>query len=148
MNQCGLCPIHLKNNLKVEKMKWEVWEPKYREIVKKLNLNEDEDRKAAQILKELLPKNDQTALKKQIKGEDCIVFGAGPSLDRDLGKLKEYKLLDKILITADGATSAVMNFKTPDVIVTDLDGIVEDQLEAWREGAWMVVHAHGDNIKK
>lgn len=56
--------------------------------------------------------------------------------------------MEKVLIAADGATSAVRKYRTPDVIVTDLDGDVEDQLDAWRKGAWMVVHGHGDNIPK
>jgi len=34
----------------------------------------------------------------------------------------------------------------PQVIVTDLDGAVEDQVDANRKGAIAVVHAHGDNI--
>jgi uncharacterized Rossmann fold enzyme len=54
--------------------------------------------------------------------------------------------LDKTLIAADGATSAVLEYRDPEIIVTDLDGIVKDQLEAWQRGTWMVVHAHGDNV--
>jgi uncharacterized Rossmann fold enzyme len=29
-----------------------------------------------------------------------------------------------------------------------LDGDVDDQLEAWRKGSWIVVHAHGDNMPR
>ena len=127
-------------------MDWKVWKPKYDEIVKRLKLNEESDRKSAKIISEILPEIDQTELKKKIDGRECIVFGAGPSLEKDLDLLEKNGWLKKTLVTADGATSAVMNYRTPDVIVTDLDGIVEDQLEAWEDGAWMVVHAHGDNI--
>jgi len=34
----------------------------------------------------------------------------------------------------------------PDVIVTDLDGILSDILAANEQGSAVVVHAHGDNI--
>ncbi|MEE9593346.1 MAG: 6-hydroxymethylpterin diphosphokinase MptE-like protein, partial [Thermoplasmata archaeon] len=35
----------------------------------------------------------------------------------------------------------------PSVVVTDLDGRVEDQLEAHRRGALIAIHAHGDNME-
>jgi hypothetical protein len=81
-----------------------------------------------------------------IKGKECIVLGAGPSLDDDLEKLEQAGFLNKTLIAADGATSAVLEYRNPEIIATDLDGVVNDQLEAWQRGSWMVVHAHGDNI--
>jgi len=34
----------------------------------------------------------------------------------------------------------------PDIIVTDLDGHVPDQIQANLKGARIVLHAHGDNI--
>lgn len=74
------------------------------------------------------------------------MFGAGPSLDADLGKLQRAGYLNEVLIAADGATSGVIKYRHPEVIVTDLDGNVEDQLEAWRLGSWLVIHVHGDNI--
>lgn len=129
-------------------MDWKYWKPKYREIVEKLNIDPKSDRHAAHVLEELISEADPTVLEEKIRRKDCIVFGAGPSLMNDLERLKEAGWLKKNLITADGATSAVLDFKIPDIIVTDLDGGVEDQLEAWEEGAWMVVHAHGDNIEK
>ncbi len=129
-------------------LKWKDWEPKYREIVKRLNLSVEDDRSAAHKLKNLISNFDSSKLRNLIGGKECIVFGAGPSLEKDLDLLDKKGWLEKILISADGATSAVMNYRYPDVIVTDLDGVVEDQLEAWKNGAWMVVHAHGDNIKQ
>ncbi len=129
-------------------MDWEDWRPKYEEITEKLDIDPESDRRAAEILKDLISESDPKELETKIRGNDCIVFGAGPSLETDLNKLRDHGWLEKVLITADGATSAVMNYEIPDVIVTDLDGIVEDQLEAWEKGAWMVVHAHGDNVEK
>jgi hypothetical protein len=36
----------------------------------------------------------------------------------------------------------------PDVIVTDLDGIVGDIVSAQQQGSMIVIHAHGDNIEQ
>ncbi|MEE8401643.1 MAG: 6-hydroxymethylpterin diphosphokinase MptE-like protein, partial [Candidatus Hydrothermarchaeaceae archaeon] len=67
--------------------------------------------------------------------------GAGPSLER----LKEVP--EGTSIAADGATSFFIdNGLVPDIIVTDLDGKIEDLLLANRKGSIVVIHAHGDNI--
>lgn len=127
-------------------MKWDLWRPMYERIVERLDLDEGADRRSAEILNELIVESDPTELEGLIRESECIVFGAGPSLEEDLRRMSQAGWLDKVLISADGATSAVMEHELPDVIVTDLDGDVEDQMEAWRQGAWMVVHAHGDNV--
>lgn len=129
-------------------MEWSKWKPKYEWIVKKLKLNRTEDERAAKILNRLINSSKLPDLKKLIEGNECIVFGAGPSLEKDLEKLDEAGWLNKVLISADGATSAVKRYRLPDVIVTDLDGDVEDQLDAWQKHSFLVVHAHGDNIQK
>ncbi|MCJ7720329.1 MAG: DUF115 domain-containing protein, partial [Candidatus Hadarchaeum sp.] len=97
-------------------------------------------------LGKLLPEPELAGLKNLVRGHECIVLGSGPSLEIDLERLKRADFLDKTIITADGATSAVLKFRNPGIIVTDLDGNVGDQLDAWRLGSWVVVHAHGDNI--
>ena len=52
-----------------------------------------------------------------------------------------------ILISADGATSYLVSKGIiPHFIVTDLDGIIQDQLEAQIKGSVPIVHIHGDNI--
>jgi hypothetical protein len=127
-------------------MKWETWRPQYEWIAERLKLNIRFDEKAATEMEKLLPEPNLSKLEKIIRGKDCVVFGAGPSLDANLEKLKQSGYLNKVLITADGATSAVLKYKNPEIIVTDLDGAVDDQLKAWQLGSWMVVHAHGDNV--
>lgn len=127
-------------------MDWELWRPWYRNIVKRLNLDPEADCKAAEILDELLPQPEIDKLAEIIRHQECIVLGAGPSLDADLKNIETAGWLDKVIIAADGATTAVLKYRNPDVIVTDLDGIVQDQLESWRRGSWIVAHAHGDNI--
>ena len=81
-----------------------------------------------------------------ITDNEVIVFGAGYSLEKSIMSHKE-KFTDKLKIVADGATSALMNNDIlPDIIVTDLDGKISDQLEANSKGSIVVIHAHGDNM--
>lgn len=127
-------------------MRWEIWESWYNQIVKRLKLNPRADEDAAKLLDGFLPTPDIQKLTNIIRGHECVVFGAGPSLDLDLKKLEQAGYLNKVLIAADGATSAVLRYRNPEIIVTDLDGSVDDQFEAWRRGSWLVVHAHGDNV--
>jgi len=129
-------------------VKWNEWKEKYEWIVDKLGLDRERDRLAAKVLSDLINGSDLSGLINLIKGRECIIFGAGPSLENDLKRLKEAGWLDKTVISADGATSCVKEYCVPDVIVTDLDGETSDQLLAWRRGSWMVVHGHGDNIKE
>ena len=127
-------------------MRWEIWKPWYDQIAERLKLNQEADEDAAKVLDGFLPPPDVQKLTNMIRGHECVVFGAGPSLDVDLKKLEQVRYLNTVLIAADGATSAVLRYRNPAVIVTDLDGAVDDQLEAWRRGSWLVVHAHGDNF--
>ncbi len=129
-------------------MRWELWRPRYDNIVRRLGLNRRADRQAAERLNALLPRPNIQGLKNIIRGSDCIVFGAGPSLDEDLTRLERAGFLNRVLIAADGATSAVIKHRNPDIIATDLDGEIELQLAAWHRGAWLVVHGHGDNLER
>jgi len=129
-------------------MRWELWRPWYDEIMRRLNLDIAADEAAAKILNDILPKPEIEKLTSLVKEKECIVLGAGPSLDDDIEKLERAGLLNKTLIAADGATSAVLEYRNPEIIVTDLDGVVKDQLETWQRGSWMVVHAHGDNVSQ
>lgn len=128
-------------------MRWELWKPWYDRIVGQLGLDRKADENAAKVLDGLLPEPNLAGLENLVRERECIVLGAGPSLDEDLARLKQAGYLDKVLIAADGATSAVLKYRNPEIIITDLDGAVDDQLNAWRGGSWLVVHAHGDNIE-
>ncbi|KXB01940.1 hypothetical protein AKJ44_01820 [candidate division MSBL1 archaeon SCGC-AAA261F17] len=129
-------------------MRWILWQPWYDQIVEKLELDKEADYDTAKILEEILPESDVTGLAELVSDKECIILGAGPSLETDLKKIEQTNNLDKVLISADGATSAVINYRNPDVIVTDLDGDVSDQLDAWNQGSWLVIHGHGDNLEK
>jgi uncharacterized Rossmann fold enzyme len=72
----------------------------------------------------------------------AVLCGCGESLRSELSGIVEGELL----VAADGATSTlVSNDLLPDIIVTDLDGAVSDQVEANARGSVVFVHAHGDN---
>lgn len=54
--------------------------------------------------------------------------------------------IDRYVVVADAATSIVADAGISiDMIVTDLDGIVEDQIRLNSEGTVAFIHAHGDN---
>ncbi len=119
--------------------------------MKSLNLNWDEDQKAADLLSTLMVGNfaPLDRLKAEVVDRRVIVFGAGPSLEEDVMRLRKTSLLERFcLISADGATSALLEKGSirPNVITTDLDGRVEDQIHASKKGSITVIHAHGNNI--
>lgn len=124
------------------------WNREYREICRELGILPKNDYEARDIAARIMGDREQPLdkLESVIKGKDVVIFGAGPSLEK---AVKDFERGEKILIAADGATSClVLNGFIPDVIVTDLDGRIEDQLIANRMGSICVVHAHGDNIEK
>ena len=75
-------------------MRWELWRPWYEEVVSRLNLNKKADEAATKKLNELLPKPDITKLTNLINGKECVVLGAGPSLDDDLERLERAGFLN------------------------------------------------------
>jgi uncharacterized Rossmann fold enzyme len=131
-------------------MIFEEWELIYRRITKDFNFQEENDIKSAALLSKILNKKKLFSIKKLdklISNNEIIIFGAGHSLDSTiLSHEKEFD--DKIKIAADGATSALLkNNILPDIIVTDLDGKIQDLIEANLKGSITIIHAHGDNIK-
>ncbi len=130
-------------------MKFEEWEPVYKLILKDMGFDRNEDERAAILLSRILEtkreKNEVLeidALRRTIEGKDILVCGKAPKLEDEIKNVEPEKY---VIIAADGATSIMMRQGvTPDIIVTDLDGNVEDEARA---GAIMVVHAHGDNME-
>jgi len=130
-------------------MDFENWKPIYTQILKDFNFSKQKDIEAAEILNDLLKKKNLTSIDKIkdiIQNKDVVVFGAGPSLYTQIKNHLDF-LKDKLLITADGSTSAVLKYKIkPDIIVTDLDGKISDQIKSNSAGSIVIIHAHGDNI--
>jgi 2-amino-4-hydroxy-6-hydroxymethyldihydropteridine diphosphokinase len=126
-------------------MEWALWKPTYMEILSDFHFDPEKDIRAAMVLSKLVETrripNYRTIVDKL--GEHVSICGASPSLEKEIGNL----FGDETIISAGSATSRLMRKGImPDVVVTDLDGEVEYQVEASSNGALLFVHAHGDNI--
>ncbi len=134
-------------------MKFEEWEPVYELVLKDMNFERLYDERAALILSKLLEIKARRKmpevieidiLRNAISGKDILVCGKAPKLANEI---KNVDFKKYVTIAADGATSILMkNCVVPDIIVTDLDGNMEDEVRANEQGTIMVVHAHGDNM--
>ena len=134
-------------------MKFEEWEPIYKLILADMHFDRIYDENSARLLSRMLETKARKKipdiieieiLRNAIKGMDVLVCGKAPCLKDDIKKIDSGKY---VVIAADGATSVLMdNGITPDIIVTDLDGNMDDEVKANERGAIMVVHAHGDNM--
>jgi uncharacterized Rossmann fold enzyme len=129
-------------------MNLDVWFSWYKEILEEFRFDREMDEKSAELLKKLLEdKNSLSPEDISIKS-DIIIFGAGPSLKRNIKELKKVNIDYFTLICADGAVTALLEEEIiPDIVVTDLDGKIEDIIESNKNGAIMVVHAHGNNME-
>lgn len=133
-------------------MEFGLWEIYYKEILDDFGFSREGDENSAKVLDEILSQEGCLTLDdlSQIVGfsDKYIVFGAGPSLKEHVKFLKEnYDLRDYVLISADGATTALIEERiSPDIVATDLDGNMDDILLANLRGANIAVHAHGDNL--
>jgi len=134
-------------------MRFEEWEPLYELILEDMHFDRIYDENSARFLSKILETKGRKKipdvievdlLRKAINGKDVLVCGKAPCLKDDI---KNVDFRKYVVIAADGATSVLMNNGiTPDIIVTDLDGNMDDEARANDLGAIMVVHAHGDNI--
>ncbi|MCQ6963488.1 6-hydroxymethylpterin diphosphokinase MptE-like protein [Methanolobus chelungpuianus] len=130
-------------------MDFNKWEPVYSDILEDMGFSREEDERAALLLSRMLDPAktaDVSVLHELIEGRDVLVCGNAPGLRDGLLSVdvKRY-----VVIAADGAAAVVLDSGTvPDIIVTDLDGNVEREIDASRKGSVMVVHAHGDNTDK
>ncbi|MGI0089843.1 MAG: 6-hydroxymethylpterin diphosphokinase MptE-like protein [Nitrosopumilaceae archaeon] len=129
-------------------MKLKEWEKKYSEILKEFQYSRKMDWESARTLNSILKtKFPIKKLEKMIKDKTVFVVGAGPSLVSSIRILKKYKKITKIV--ADGATKALIENKIwPNIVVTDLDGNQQFLKKAGKGDTIMIVHSHGDNMKK
>jgi uncharacterized Rossmann fold enzyme len=127
-------------------MKWNEWKNYYEEILRDFNFNREEDERSALILSQLLEDKELMSLEDLtdiMKDNDVYVFGCSPDLEEEI----ENETFEGTLIAANGATTILLKKGIiPDIIVTDLDGKIDDQIYANEKGAIVVIHAHGDNI--
>ncbi|MEM4287768.1 MAG: 6-hydroxymethylpterin diphosphokinase MptE-like protein [Candidatus Caldarchaeum sp.] len=134
-------------------MKLEEWLKLYAEICMELGIDRSRDYEAAQLLSNMIKQKhlSREHLTMVFKRHAwAVVFGAGPSLEKDIDEFLEKVGAGSIpTVAADGACRAFLERGvTPDVVVTDLDGGDEALVEAAEKGSLLVVHAHGDNIDR
>jgi len=124
-------------------MRNEDWDPIYCEILKDMGYDRASDENAARVLKALMVNADLITDDELTVKDTVSIFGAADSLKSDIEKRRP----EGTLISAGSATSSVMSMGIiPDVIVTDLDGDIQSQIETSKKGAVTLIHAHGDNI--
>ena len=122
----------------------------YPHICKFLRINPKKDEKALEETLELIKSNmSSKELKKVIsRGSRVLIFAPGEKLEEQFElSLSIIDKKDTILISADGATSFLLEQDFfPHIIVSDLDGDIDDQFEAQQAGSILLVHVHGDNL--
>ncbi len=114
------------------------WESLYAAILDDFGFSRSEDEASARLLKTLMQNADLVDDDDIRLTASVLVFGpASPSFG-DIG--------GRTVISAGSATSVLMEGGIlPDIVVTDLDGDIQCQIEASRRGAVTFLHAHGDN---
>ena len=133
-------------------MQYEDWAATswYEKIIKRLSLDREMDVEAAKQLAKMVGDTSKTfdALKEKVQGKPVLLFGAGPSLAQDRLVLQQLPSPDcPAIFAADGATTALLEQNVvPLFIVSDLDGRIDHIIGANKCGAYVAVHAHGDNI--
>lgn len=124
-------------------MNYDEWGLFYKDILYEFDFSASEDIVAARILNSLVESLPMEVLEEMLAGKTACIYGSGETLE-EVGDFPRCAR-----IAADGATSYLLGKGVvPEVVVTDLDGKIEDLLEANRRGSIMVIHAHGDNISK
>ena len=135
-------------------MDFNEWEGWYEEILDTLGFLRGDDEKTAELLDKILDEKGCLTIEQffdeMMEKKDTskfIVVGAGPSIKKHIKYVKEnYDLNDYLIVSADGATTAMLEDDlVPDIVATDLDGKMEDLLAANSLGSYFVIHAHGNN---
>ena len=125
------------------------WSHKYLEVVRSLDLNMSEDRKATLILDRIIKQDDVGKVQAIIEGRPVIVYGCGPSLENDMNKIWESGLHARFVnVAVDGAVKALLQYNiVPQINVTDLDGDIPSIVRANQLGCVTMVHAHTESIR-
>jgi uncharacterized Rossmann fold enzyme len=123
-------------------MLYEEWEEYYDLILEDFGFDRQKDELSARLLSDRLvgEETTQEELAELIGGKTVTIAGDGPNLEDEMDRAKG------ILISADEATSVLLERGLmPDIVMTDLDGKIEDLVNANESGAIVIIHAHGDN---
>lgn len=122
---------------RIEKLKYDEWEPIYKDIINDFDYPKEADRKSAEILSKIRGSDDLKPLKK-IAGK--VVEIIGPFAE---------EIDDHYIIAAGSSVTRLQSMeRKPDLMISDLDGDTKLQLKYNLSGVPIVIHAHGDNVQK
>ncbi|MHC1570696.1 MAG: 6-hydroxymethylpterin diphosphokinase MptE-like protein [Methermicoccaceae archaeon] len=128
------------------------WMPLYQSILDEFGFDRGADERCARIVARLVCDAGNgiplQRLSELIEGRVAVICGKAKSLAPHIERARGLGMLDGcVLIAADGATSVLLSSGiVPHIIVSDLDGNMDDIIAASEQGSVVVVHAHGDNI--
>lgn len=126
-------------------MEWARWKPMYLEILSEFEYDPAQDERSAEMLSKMIgiertPRYSDIV---DLMGHHVSICGPASSLEMELDTMSG----PSTLVSAGSATERLLQAGwRPDIIVTDLDGSPEADIEANSKGALAFVHAHGDNI--
>jgi len=118
-------------------LKFADWEPIYEKIVSDFDYSKENDRKSAEILVDLRGTDSLSPLR-ELKNKTVEI--GGPYFSKSD--------IETTVAAGSSVTQVVEEGVRPDIMVTDLDGDNELQLDLNLNGVPAVIHAHGDNIKQ
>ena len=125
-------------------MDFSEWEPTYRLICEDLSIDPASDEASVRLLEAVTPNldlDDEDAVLPLIK-PSATVLGASDALLEDIASHPP----EGTVIAAGSACRGVLDAGIiPDILVTDLDGDINAQLEASSKGTVTLILAHGDN---
>lgn len=123
-------------------MQFEEWGPIYSEILDDFGYDRSADESSARLLKLMMLNSDLVFDDDIVIEKEVTVFGDSDDLENDIKKRSPIGTL----IASGSAVGRLLRIGIrPDIIVTDLDGEIEPQIEANLNGAVAFLHAHGDN---
>ena len=132
-------------------MQFSEWEPVYIDILKDLGMDRTSDEASARLLKALTLNSNivtEDEIAELISADVIVVGGSVSGCDAKLLKMMPKDAGVRTVISAGSATDVlVRNGVIPDIVVTDLDGDVEEQKKASAAGSLTLIHAHGDNTQ-
>jgi hypothetical protein len=128
------------------------WARNYERIIRDFGYSRDEDEEAAAELATMIPSRSARLTMGRvaaiIEGRQVVVTGGALTSARALAisrTLRRVRRKPRLVCAGDTCALFLARKTVPDIVVSDLDGRVEPQMEAWRRGSILVVHAHGDN---
>lgn len=120
-------------------MQFSEWEPIYKKILEDFGWERKKDEKAAGLLSKIISGRRQPLkkLERLIRNKHVLVVGPASPVICECDTI----------ICAGSAASVLRSMDIiPQILVTDLDGNLKDQIFLNRKGSITLIHAHGDNV--